>query len=78
MTVPRFVCPAHKDVRRVPAFRDSIDGNGAAVSQGQRCNDLRVIPVLYEVRAFAVRALGRVDPEGLRAVTKILDQAIQL
>lgn len=33
---------------------------------------------LSEVRAFADRALGPVDPEGLRAITKILDQAIQL
>lgn len=32
---------------------------------------------LSEVRDFAVRVLGPVDPEGLRAITKILDQAIQ-
>lgn len=30
---------------------------------------------LSEVRAFADRALGPVDPEGLRAITEILDQA---
>ncbi len=33
---------------------------------------------LSKVRDFAVRALGPVDPEGLGAITKILDQAIQL
>lgn len=32
---------------------------------------------LSEVRDFAARKLGRVDPEGLRATTKILDEAIQ-
>lgn len=32
---------------------------------------------LYEVRDFATKALGRLDPEGLSAITKILDQALQ-
>lgn len=32
---------------------------------------------LYEVRDFATKALGRLDPEGLSAITKILDQAVQ-
>lgn len=32
---------------------------------------------LYEVRDFATKALGRLDPEGLGAITKILDQALQ-
>ncbi|MGM7777436.1 hypothetical protein ACSVHC_15655 [Arthrobacter sp. KNU-44] len=32
---------------------------------------------LYEVRDFATKALGRLDPEGLRAITTILDQAVQ-
>ena len=32
---------------------------------------------LAEVRDFAVKALGPVDPEGLKAITKVLDHAIQ-
>lgn len=32
---------------------------------------------LYAVRDFATKALGRLDPEGLGAITKILDQALQ-
>jgi transcriptional regulator with XRE-family HTH domain len=32
---------------------------------------------LYEVRDFATKALGRLDPEGLSAMRKILDQALQ-
>jgi hypothetical protein len=32
---------------------------------------------LYEVRDFATKALGRLDPEGLSAIRKILDQALQ-
>lgn len=32
---------------------------------------------LYEVRDFATQALGGLDPEGLSAITKILDQAVQ-
>jgi hypothetical protein len=32
---------------------------------------------LAEVRDFAIKALGPVDPEGLKAITKVLDQAIQ-
>ncbi|MGG5172416.1 hypothetical protein ACQR35_09605 [Pseudarthrobacter sp. J1738] len=32
---------------------------------------------LYEVRDFATKALGILDPEGLRAINKILDTALQ-
>jgi hypothetical protein len=32
---------------------------------------------LYEVRDFATKALGRLDPEGLSAMRKIPDQALQ-
>jgi len=32
---------------------------------------------LAQVRDFAIKALGPVDPEGLKAITKVLDQAIQ-
>ncbi|MFJ5862455.1 hypothetical protein ACIQCM_13630 [Pseudarthrobacter sp. NPDC092439] len=32
---------------------------------------------LYEVRNFATKALGRLDPEGLSAITRVLDQAVE-
>jgi hypothetical protein len=32
---------------------------------------------LYAVRDYATKALGRLDPEGLGAITEILDQALQ-